>query len=360
MVGREGRMELELDRLDLRYEMLRVRSPERDKRLVASLSEVGQLVPIVVVSSDEAAEKLVVIDGYRRVGALRRLHQDVVQALLWDLSEVEALLLRRSLGIASGETTLEQSWLLCEIRSRFGLSLEELASRFERSPSWVSRRLALVRELPDSVHELIRKGQIVPHAAAKYLVPLARANGDHCQRLARAIAPDRLSSREIGALYSAWRDAAPAGRERLVADPILFLRTTSALTEASRDGLGPRRGLLEDVAVIAAVCRRAGRRLRAGAAVALTPDEGTEVRCALRVASAEIERLVSGLEESMGGDDARPVDTDGDPRAEQEGAFDPPDRADARGLPGSGPCGPRVEDGGSPSPRASGEGGALS
>lgn len=360
LVGQVDGMELELGQLDLRYELLHIRSPERDKRLVASLSEVGQLVPIVVVAADDAPERPVVIDGYRRVRALQRLQQDVVRALVWDLREVDALLLRRSLGMASGETTLEQAWLLSEIRSRFGLSLEELARRFDRSPSWVSRRLALVRELPEPVQERIRQGQIVAHAAAKYLVPLARANSKHCEQLARAIAPARLSSREVGALYTAWRDAAPGGRERLVADPILFLRTRDAMAEPSRDGLGPRCGLLEDVAVIAAVCRRATRRLRAGAAGVLTPEENRELRCALGVARAEIGRLASGLEEAMGGADARPADANGDPGAEQEGAVDPSDRTDAPGLAGGGPEGPRVGDGGGPAPRAGGEGGALS
>ncbi|MFQ5601110.1 MAG: ParB/RepB/Spo0J family partition protein [Candidatus Krumholzibacteriia bacterium] len=353
-------MELEFDQLDLRYERLRVRSPEREKRLVASLSEVGQLAPVVVVSADEAPERLVLIDGYRRVRALRRLHHDVVRALRWDLSEVEALLLRRSLRSSSGETTLEQAWLLWEIRSRFSLSLEELASRFDRSPSWVSRRLALVGELPESVQDFIRRGQIVPHAAAKYLVPLARANEEQCERLARAIAPDRLSSREIGELYSAWRDAAPAGRERLIADPRLFLRTRSAMTEASREGLGPRCALLEDVALIAAVCRRVCRRLRGGVAGVLTPQEHKELRCALGVARAEIERLVNGLEESAGGEDARSGDEDGDPGTEEERALDSADRADAEGLAGSGPSGRRVGDSASASPRASGEGDARS
>jgi len=363
MDERESRIELELDQLDLRYEALRVRSPERDKRLIASLSEIGQLVPIVVVSADEAPEILVVIDGYRRVRALRRLHQDLVQALRWDLSEVEALLLRRSIGSTSGETTLEQAWLLMEIHSRFGFSLEDLAKRFDRSPSWVSRRLALIRELPEPVHELIRKGEIVPHAAAKYLVPLARANGEHCELLARAIAPERLSSREVGEIYSAWRDAAPTGRERLIADPALFLRTRSAMKDesgnSSQNGLGPRRGLLEDLAVIASVCRRAFRRLCSGIAAVLTAEEKKEVRCALSVAQSQIERLAADLEGSTGGDDARRGNEDSDPRAEQEGSVDPADRADAKSVAGRGQSGPRVGDGQSSPPGSSGEGDAV-
>lgn len=42
-------MELEFHQLDMRYEQLRVRRPEREKRLLASLAERGQQVPIIVI-----------------------------------------------------------------------------------------------------------------------------------------------------------------------------------------------------------------------------------------------------------------------------------------------------------------------
>ncbi|HTT21570.1 MAG TPA: hypothetical protein VMG82_21765, partial [Candidatus Sulfotelmatobacter sp.] len=63
---------------------------------------------------------------------------------------------------------LEQSWLLLELKQRFAFSLEELARRFGRSVSWVSRRLALVQELPDVVQQRVQRGEIVAHGAAKY------------------------------------------------------------------------------------------------------------------------------------------------------------------------------------------------
>ena len=131
-------MDLELDQLELRYEALRVRSPERERRLLASLSEVGQIMPVVVVRPGDGSQRAVLIDGYRRVRALRRLRRDVAHAMQWELSEVDALLLRRSLSIGNGETSLEQAWLLEELRERFSLSLQDLARRFDRTSSWVS------------------------------------------------------------------------------------------------------------------------------------------------------------------------------------------------------------------------------
>jgi ParB family chromosome partitioning protein len=141
-------MELEFHLLDLRYERLRVRRPMRERRLLASLAERGQQVPVVVIAIPEETDRFIVIDGYKRIRALSRLGRDTVRATVWDMSETEALILDRSLRTAEGETALEQGWLLSELHRSFNLSLHELAMRFDRSASWVSRRLALVRELP--------------------------------------------------------------------------------------------------------------------------------------------------------------------------------------------------------------------
>lgn len=353
-------MELEIDRLDLRYEALRVRSPERDRRILASLSEWGQIVPIVVVPADGEKDRLVVVDGYRRIRALRRLRRDMVAAVEWGLPEIDALLLRRSLSVASGETSLEQAWLLEELRGRFGLSIEELARRFDRSASWVSRRLALVRELPASVQDLIRGGKIVPHAAAKHLVPMARANPEQCERLAHNMAPHRPSSREVGELYAAWRDAAPSARLRIVDMPQIFLLARSELAKKPVQAVGPRTALLDDLAAIAAISRRALRRIRDGAVLnRLAPAEGTDVEGALRAARAGLDRLSEGLMEAIGGGHDRPGTADGDSRAKAEGADDPGDRQGDEGLAGSRAGRTAIGVRGGPEDGAGREGGAI-
>jgi ParB family chromosome partitioning protein len=49
--------------------------------------------------------------------------------------------------VGDHETALEEGWLLVELEQRLGYGLEELARRFDRSPSWVSRRIGLVELL---------------------------------------------------------------------------------------------------------------------------------------------------------------------------------------------------------------------
>src|SRR3954465_13777869 len=97
------------------------------------------------------------------------------------MSEAEALLLERSLRFSRQECALEQGWLLAEMSQCFGYSLEELARRFDRSVSWVSRRLALVQLLPETIQQQVREGRIAAQTAMKYLVPTARLRVEDCE-----------------------------------------------------------------------------------------------------------------------------------------------------------------------------------
>ena len=151
-------MQLEFHQLDRRWEHLRVRHPARQRRLLASLAEAGQQTPIVVVEAEGQADRYVVIDGYKRIVALEQLGRDTVGAVVWPMSEAAAVLLDRSLRLSEHETALEVGWLLAELERRFNYGLDELARRFDRSVSWVSRRLALVEVLPESIQQQVREG----------------------------------------------------------------------------------------------------------------------------------------------------------------------------------------------------------
>src|SRR5207247_3873917 len=179
-------MQLEFHQLERRWEHLRVRHAARQRRLLASLAESGQQTPIVVVAAEGAAERYVVIDGYKRIAALEQLGRDTVEAVLWPLNEVPALVLDRSLHWSERESALEEGWLLAELEQRFSYGLEELARQLDRSVSWVSRRLALVELLPDSVQQQVRTGEISAQVAMKYLVPVARGSLDDAHQLAAA------------------------------------------------------------------------------------------------------------------------------------------------------------------------------
>jgi len=262
-------MELEFHQLDRRYDALRVRQPARERRLLASLAEVGQQMPIVVVTS---ASQYLVVDGYKRVRCLHRLHRDTVAAVVWDMAASEALIFRQLLQTDATENVFEQAWLLRTLHEEHGLALDVIARRFDRSVSWVSRRLSLVRTLPAPIQQHVREGDIVAHAAMKYLVPLARAKGDDCVRLAEAIAPHRLPSRQIGRLYQHYLAGPEATRALVLSDPLLVLRLTDETAPTRlRPEVSVPEALLTDLHMLGAFARRAYRRLQHGGGL-LPPD----------------------------------------------------------------------------------------
>lgn len=214
-------MQLEFHQLDRRLETLRVRHPARQRRLLASLAESGQQTPIIVIPQQG---RYLVIDGHKRTIALEQLGRDTVEALVWEMGEAEALLLERSMRTSHPETVIEQGWLLAEMESRLSYSIEQLARSFDRSRTWVASRLALVETLPRAVQQLVREGKIAAAIALRYLAPVARVNGDHCQRMAEAFAnaAQPWTTRQAGGLYRAWRDAPRSMRERIVAAPDLY------------------------------------------------------------------------------------------------------------------------------------------
>lgn len=350
-------MELEFHQLELRYQALRRTSPERERRLLASLADKGQQIPIVVVKGKEP-ERYVVVDGYKRVRGLKRLRQDTVEATVWVLGEAEALILERLMHNAETPSALEQGWLLRELHERFGLGAEELARRFDRSPSWISRRLSLVKELPEEIHKRVRTGEIQPHAAMKYLVPLARANLPDCLSLLEGIRSCRLTTRQMGKLYAAYVSGDERTRELLRQQPLLFLKAEAEAHSPLTVELTPFEGLKSDLNLLASVARRVLRRLRQGLGLRLRPDEREQAQWLYMQAKTDFEQLSRRCQKEL--TDAGSEHTNGDLEAGKTGTWQPEDCESVGDFSRSRPQGLPAGHSGGSFDRKSGESRALS
>ena len=215
---------LNLEGLRLDYARLRIRSRAAERRLLASLEEHGQQEPIVVAGIADGG--YAVIDGYKRVSALIKLRADVVNAEIWDMPVSAALVRSYRRGVQRGLSAIEEGWLVAELVRAWPLS--EVAARLSRSKSWVSRRLGLVEGLPASVTAAVQAGRIGAYCAARYLLPLARANAGDCAALAGKVAELSLSSRETGLLYRQYVHGRRAVWAQVVADPVRFLKAAEA------------------------------------------------------------------------------------------------------------------------------------
>jgi ParB family chromosome partitioning protein len=315
-------MQLEFHQLDRRWEHLRVRRPHLQRRLMASLAESGQQTPIVVVLSPGQRDRYLVIDGHKRIAALQQLGRDTVEATVWAMSEAEALLLDRSLRFSSQETALEQGWLLSEMEQRFGYGVDELARRFDRSVSWVSRRLALVELLPETIQQQVREGAIAAQLAMKYLAPVARVNVEDCERMAAAFAQHRCDTRQAGQLYAAWRDGSRVVRERILAEPELFWKTQRQPPSTRPAAAAFDRELEMAVAIL----HRASRRL-AEALPEMDRRQQEQAQGQIESARRELDRMAARIGKEQEAPHAEPGATNRDSGTEREGSEQTRDRA---------------------------------
>jgi ParB/RepB/Spo0J family partition protein len=262
LVMASGR-DIDLHCIELRYAGTRLIDARRVERLARAIEQCGQLIPCVVVSE---AERLVLIDGYRRVGALRRLGRDTVSVEQCACDVVQALLDLLARSQSRPLAVLEEALLLRELVNSLQLSQRELARRCGRDVSFVQRRLQLLVALPDTLLEAVRAGQLSTWAASRMFAPLARANAEHAARLLTAMRAAPLSTRELKLWFGHYQRAQHAVRERLIAHPRLFVDTLAAGAQqraAARLGAGPEGVALRDLRRLEALLGEVHQRLAA-------------------------------------------------------------------------------------------------
>ena len=171
----------------------------------------------------------------------------------------------------------------------------------------------------------------------KYLVPLARANAADCVRLVEAIAPHRLTTRQIGRLYQVYVTGPDATRELVLTDPLLVLRVADDAARARRaTGRLRARGACSPISTSSAPSRAGPhRRLQHGGG--LLPPERERAWRLFDQVQTDFRDLQRRCEKELR--DARSGTADGDFELTGQGPRDPPDRPRPADLPGDGPDG---------------------
>jgi len=239
-------LDLDLHRLDLRFAGARLAEPRAVERIARSIECGGQIVPCIAVADPptpalEGGEQLVLIDGYRRVAALRRLGRDTARVEYWSCDLATGVLDVMARTQSRSFASIEEALLVRELVQGLGLSQQEVARRCGRDVSWVSRRLQLLSGLPDAALAAIRAGRLSSWAATRVVAPLARANSEHAEQLVKALSAESLSTRELRSWFEHYQKANRVTRERLVSHPRLFLAALSesleqCMSERLRDG----------------------------------------------------------------------------------------------------------------------------
>ena len=149
-------------------------------------------------------------------------------------------------------------------------------------------------------------------------MPLARANRQVCLELMEATSATRLSSRDLGILYTAYQTGNWVTRQRLLEAPLVFLKSHKEMqaTPAVEPGLSD--SLLTDLEILSATARRADRRLRAGILRNVPEKERQDLARLLEQSRHEMERMAEHFAEEM--DDPRSKHSNSDSETAPTGA----------------------------------------
>jgi ParB family chromosome partitioning protein len=287
--------EIEIAQIDLRYANSRIYGKEALSSLAHSIECHGQIIPVITIPE---GPYFVLIDGYLRVFAIKRCGQDMVLAEIWSCEENKALI--QALARIRGRKwqAIEEAMLIRELKERHSLSQVKIAHLLGCNQSWVARRLALLDVLSDDILDLVRKGHISTWAAARVLVPMARAIPDHAHILAERLAKDPISTRDLTEFYRCYQGSNRKKRERMVQDPVLFIKALSASREKDQAEVlkgGPEGKYLKDLQVI----RHILSRLRRQVPTVIYPGQGNLDRRVLLTAFEETQKGFMNLEQDI-------------------------------------------------------------
>lgn len=325
-------VDLELRFLAKPYEDLRLRDAAHERQVLASLEKDGQQHPILVVAGPE--DRFTLVDGHVRVRALMRLGQELVRAQVLAGPVVDALV-HVQIGLSQRRPApLEEAWLVRELIDNHRLPFRDVAARFSRTTGWVQGRLDLLRDLPESIQDLVVRGHLGGHVAQRVLLPLARMNRAHAEAAASAFVSTEATTREAQDLLAHYRKSTTQARQVLVSNAVTFVKAlrvpADAVASHGRPLTGDDRSLAERLIRLARAADACAREL-----AGRTPDSCSDsLRTALaqgaKAVHSAMTRLARALasvrEEPQGGSHDQPGDAPHDPHPGAEEPRDPGDR----------------------------------
>jgi hypothetical protein len=192
--------ELEIGKIDRRWEGLRLPNEQQERMLLSSISAGGIREPLQGVMRGET---LLLLDGFKRLRCCGKLGLETAPVVSLGASEASGILVLLRQANAHALSTLEQAALVDELQAVYHLSVMEIARQLERSPAWVSVRLGILSQMSESVRTAIFAGKFPARSYLYTLQSFTRVNKipqTEINQFVQAVSGKHLSLRQIDLL----------------------------------------------------------------------------------------------------------------------------------------------------------------
>lgn len=283
-----------------KHASLRLRSPQAQRQMRASLERHGQLTALAVYT--HADDQLEIVDGFKRLRAARELGWKELRVRTIGDDAVKAASSIVLLNEAQGLTELEEGWICRLLHREHGLPQHEVGRWLGRHKSWVCRRLLLVEALEESVQAQVRLGLLAPRTAAE-IARLPRGNQAAAAEVGiRRGLTTAQTARLVRAVLACPDATTRAQRlcDALTAPEPLMRARALPMREAS-----PADALLRDIDAATRVSARLQARLRDTPMTVWEPRAAALLLEGMGALRAVIGRLQNTLELTLAGKDLR-------------------------------------------------------
>jgi ParB family transcriptional regulator, chromosome partitioning protein len=196
-----------------RLNVLRLRLPDAIKSVRRSLERHGQMAAVSAYRAPEG--KLELLDGFKRLQAMRDLGWTTVRVHVHDVDDVRAKAAVSALNDQGRLTELEEGWLVRSLYRDNELTQPQIGRLLDRHKSWVCRRLMLVEALDEAVQVDVRLGLL----AARTAVGLGRLPYGNQRAAADLVVRRGLTTQQTDQLVNTLKGAADEGeRQRIIED----------------------------------------------------------------------------------------------------------------------------------------------
>ena len=242
--------EIELSKLDLRYEGFRMRNEALEARVLSSIAQSGIEEPLEGVDRHEAC---ILLNGFKRYRCAKKL--GIEMAPYTSLGEDEAMGIMSLLRTSNNKTLgiLEQAGFIDELKNLHRMGVTEIATELSRSKAWVSMRLGFIGEMSAKVRQKLFTGAFPVYPYMYTLRQFMRMNGvkkSEVEDFVVALSGKRLSVRDIEQLAHGYFRGPESFREEIRSGNIALSLERMRRVSADPDGCnGFERALLKDLEI---------------------------------------------------------------------------------------------------------------
>lgn len=240
--------EIELSRLDLRYESYRMRQSSVEARLLSDIAERGISEPL------EGVGNHILLNGFKRYRCALKLNIATVPYV--SLGEDEVLGVTSLLRISNDKalSILEQAAFIDELKNVYQHHVGEIAAELSRSKAWVSMRVGLIAGMSPKVRAKLFRGEFPVYSYMYTLRQFMRMNGvtvEQVEQFVIAVSGKKLSVRDIERLAHGYFRGPESFRQEILSGNIAIPLTQIRKVPDCPDGCSTfERELLKDFEIV--------------------------------------------------------------------------------------------------------------